>query len=128
MGVCCMTQGTQSGAMWQSRRVGGKGGKEGRGHWCTNGWFLSIYDRTPKNSVKQVSFNLKNKVAKKKKKKKRKWTENKAIGMGNGLVEDTMQNELKWSQEWQSQFDRGNANRILAEGSEGVGVDNSPRL
>ena len=48
-----------------------------------------------------------------KKKKKSKWTENKAIGKGNGLVEDTMQDELKWNQEWQSQFDRGNANRIL---------------
>lgn len=63
-----------------------------------------------------------------KKKKKRKWTKNKATGMGNGLVEETMQNELKWSQEWHSQCDIGNANRSLARGSEGVGVDNSPRL
>ena len=54
MGICCVTQGTQSGAMWQSRRVGGKGG---RGHGCTNGWFLLVYDRTLKNSVKQLSFN-----------------------------------------------------------------------
>ena len=58
----------------------------------------------------------------------RKWTENKAIGMGSGLVQGCRQDELKWSHEWQSQFDRGNANGVLAKGSGGVGVDNSPRL
>jgi len=29
MGICCMTQGTQTGALWQSRRVGwGGDGRE----------------------------------------------------------------------------------------------------
>ena len=57
MGICYMTQGTQSGTVWQSRRVAGKGGSGARGHRCTYGWFLLIYDRTPKISVKQLSFN-----------------------------------------------------------------------
>ena len=46
MGICCMTQGTQTGALWQSSRVGWggrrKGGSGGSGHggpmadscWC----------------------------------------------------------------------------------------------
>ena len=37
----------------------------GRGRGCTYGWFLLMYDRKPQNSVKQLSFNLKNEVAKK---------------------------------------------------------------
>ena len=57
MGICYMTQGTQSGTVWQSRRMGGKGGSGARGHRCTYSWFLLIYDRTPKISVKQLSFN-----------------------------------------------------------------------
>ena len=59
MGICCMTQGTQTGALWQSRRMrwGGrwKGGSGGREH----GWFLLMYDRKPQYFVKQLSFNLK---------------------------------------------------------------------
>ena len=27
MGICCMTQGTQTGALWQSRRVGWGGNR-----------------------------------------------------------------------------------------------------
>jgi len=57
MGICCMTQGTQTGALWQAegrdREIGGKR------HWCTYGWFLLMYDRKPQNFVKQLSFNLK---------------------------------------------------------------------
>ena len=56
MGICCMTQGTQTGALWQFRRVGWegrwKGGLGGRGHGCTYGLFLLIYDWKPQNSVK----------------------------------------------------------------------------
>ena len=29
----------------------------GRGHGCTYGWFLLMYDRKPQNSVKQLFFN-----------------------------------------------------------------------
>ena len=32
---------------------------EGRGHGCTYGWFLLMYDRKPQDSVQQLSFNLK---------------------------------------------------------------------
>ena len=50
------TQGTQIGALWQAE---GWGGRElgGRGHVCTYGWFLLMYDRKSQNSVKQLSFN-----------------------------------------------------------------------
>ena len=34
-----------------------EGGLRGRGHGCTYGWFLLMYDRKPQNSVKQLSFN-----------------------------------------------------------------------
>ena len=61
MGICGMTQETQTGTLWQSRRVrwGGRweGGLGGRGHGCIYGWFLFMYDRKPQNSVKQLSFN-----------------------------------------------------------------------
>ena len=64
MGICCMTQGTQTGALWQPEgwdgdgdgRVVLEGGLGGRGHECTYGWFLLMYDRKPQNSVKQLSF------------------------------------------------------------------------
>ena len=62
MGNCCMTQGTQKGTLWQSRRSGWGGrweeGLGGRGHGCTYGWFL-MFDRKQQNSVKQLSFNWK---------------------------------------------------------------------
>ena len=34
-------------------------GLGGRGHGCTYGLFLLMYDRKPQNSVKQLFFNLK---------------------------------------------------------------------
>ena len=39
--------------------MGGWSGREG--HECTYGLFLLMYDRKPQNSVKQLTFNLKNK-------------------------------------------------------------------
>ena len=55
-----MTLGTQTRALWQSRRVrwGGRweGGLGGRGHGCAYGWFLSMFDRKQQNSLKQLSF------------------------------------------------------------------------
>ena len=63
-----MTHGTQTGTLWQSRRVGWGGrwerGSGGREHWCIYGWFLLMYDRKPQSSVKQLSFNLKIKFKK----------------------------------------------------------------
>ena len=40
---------------WDGEEMGG------RGHGYTYGWFLLMYDRKPQNSVKQLTFNLKNK-------------------------------------------------------------------
>ena len=61
MGICGMTQETQTGALWQSRRVrwGGRweGGLGGKGHGCTYDWFLLMYDRKLENSINQISFN-----------------------------------------------------------------------
>ena len=71
MGIFCMIQGTQTGALWQSIRVGWggrwEGGLGGRGHVCTYGWFLLMYDRKQQNSVKQLSFDKKIKWQKEKK-------------------------------------------------------------
>ena len=57
--------------LWRSRRGrwGGKwkGGLGGRGHGCTYGWFLLMYNREPQNSVKQISLIKKLKSRKKKK-------------------------------------------------------------
>ena len=47
-----------------------EGGSKGRGYMYTDGWFMLRFDRK-QNSVKQLSFNKKNKVKKQKKKKKR---------------------------------------------------------
>ena len=61
MGICYMAQGTQTGALCQPRGVGWGGrweeGLGGRGHGCTYGWFLLMFDRKQQNSVKQLSFN-----------------------------------------------------------------------
>ena len=63
MGICCMAQETQTGALYQPRGVGlgGKceGGSKGRGYMCTCGWFLLRFDRKQQNSVKQLFFNNK---------------------------------------------------------------------
>ena len=61
MGVCCMTQGTQTGALYYPRGVGWGGKLEGgsrvRGYMYTYGWFMLSFDRKQQNSVKQLSFN-----------------------------------------------------------------------
>ena len=58
MAICCMTQGTQTGTLRQSRRPEwGKRWNRGwgrRGHGCTYDWVLLMYDRKPENSVKQI--------------------------------------------------------------------------
>ena len=59
-----MSQGTQTGALYQPRGVGRGGrwerGSKGRGHMCTYGWFMLRFDWKQQNSVKQLSFNKKN--------------------------------------------------------------------
>ena len=37
MGICCMTQGTQTGSVQQAEGLGGERGLGGRGHGCTYG-------------------------------------------------------------------------------------------
>ena len=56
-----MTQGTQTGALYQSRRVGWgrtwEGGSRGKGHMYTYGSCMLTFDRKQQNPVKQLSFN-----------------------------------------------------------------------
>ena len=63
MGICCMAQETQMGALYQSRGVGWgrrwEGGSKESGYMYTYGWFMLWFDRKQKNSVKQLSFNKK---------------------------------------------------------------------
>ena len=57
MGICCMTQGTQTGALYQPRGVRWgrrlEGGSNGGGH----DWFMLMFGRNQCNTVKQLSFN-----------------------------------------------------------------------
>ena len=61
MGICTMSQGTQTWALYQPRGVGWGGGWEesskGRGYIYTYGGFMLRFDRKQQNSVKQLSFN-----------------------------------------------------------------------
>ena len=61
MGICCMAQETQRGALDQPRGVGWGEWWEGvpkvRGYMYTYGWFMLRFDRKQQNSVKQLSFN-----------------------------------------------------------------------
>ena len=66
MGICCMSQGIQTGTLYQPRGVGWRGrwqgrGSRGRGHMYPCGWFMLMFDRKQQNSVKQLFFNLKKK-------------------------------------------------------------------
>ena len=60
MGICCMAQETQTGALYQPRGVGWggrwEGGSKGRGYMYTYGWFILRFDRKQQNSVTQLSF------------------------------------------------------------------------
>ena len=58
MGICCMAQKTQTGALYQPRGVGwGEGrwqaGSKGRGYMYNFGWLMLRFDRKQQNSVKQ---------------------------------------------------------------------------
>ena len=69
MGICCMTQGTQTGVLYHPRGDGMgreiEGGSRGRGQMYTYSSLLMIYtyrfllmfDRKQQNSVKQLFFN-----------------------------------------------------------------------
>ena len=69
MGIFCMVQETQTGALYQPRGIGWGGRWEeiskGRGYMYTYGWFMLRFDRKQLNSVKQLSFNKKRKEKKK---------------------------------------------------------------
>ena len=61
MGICCMAQETQIGALYQPRGLGWRGSWEGsskgRGYMYTYGCFMLRFDRKQQNSVKQLYFN-----------------------------------------------------------------------
>ena len=63
MGIFCMAQETQTGALYQGRGVGWggrwEGGSKGRGYMYTYGSFMLRFDRKQQNSVKQLTFNKK---------------------------------------------------------------------
>ena len=64
MGICCMAQETQTGALDQSRGVwwGGRWeeGSEKRGYMYTYGWFMLISGRKQQNSVIILQLKLTN--------------------------------------------------------------------
>ena len=61
MGICYITHGTQTWALWQPRSMQWgrrwEGESRGRGHMYTYGWFMLMFGRNQQNSVKQLSFN-----------------------------------------------------------------------
>jgi len=60
MGICCMSQETQTGTPYQSRWVGWGGRWERfkrEGYMYTYGWFMLRFDRKQQNTVKQLPFN-----------------------------------------------------------------------
>ena len=63
MGICCMAQETQAGAVYQPRGMGWggiwEGGSKGRGYMYIYDWFMLRIKRKQQNSVKQLSFNKK---------------------------------------------------------------------
>ena len=63
MGICFMSQGTQTGALYQPRGVGWggrwEGHSRGRGHMDTYGWFMLSFDRK-QNSLNNY-LSIKNK-------------------------------------------------------------------
>ena len=69
MGLRCMTQETQTGALYQPRGMGWggrwEGGSKGRGYMYTYGLFMLRFDRKQQNSIKQL-LSIKNKLKKKK--------------------------------------------------------------
>ena len=63
MGICCMSQETQTGALYQPRGVrwGGRWEADSKGnrYMYTYDWFMLRFDRKQQNSVKQLCFNKK---------------------------------------------------------------------
>ena len=71
MEICCMAQETPTGALYQPRGVGWggrwEGGPKGRVYMYIYSWLMLRFDRKQPNSVKQLSFNKKNKLKNKNK-------------------------------------------------------------
>ena len=63
MGICCMVQETQTGALYQPRGVEGggrwEGGSKEREYMYTYGWFMLRFDKKTTKFCKQLSFNKK---------------------------------------------------------------------
>ena len=62
MGICCVAQETETGALYQPRGVGWRGRWEGGSKWSgymyTYGGFMLKFDRKQQKSVKELSFFL----------------------------------------------------------------------
>ena len=60
MGICCMSQETQTEALYQPRGVGWggrwEGDSKGRGDMYTYGWFMLRFEKKQQNSVKYPSI------------------------------------------------------------------------
>ena len=60
MWICCMAQETQTGVLYQPRRVGWggrwEGASKGMGYMYTYGWFMLRFDRKQQNSINRLSF------------------------------------------------------------------------
>ena len=67
MGICCMAQETQTGALYQSRGMRWEGGSKGRGYMYTYGRFRLRFDGKQQNSIEKLSFNKKINLKQKKK-------------------------------------------------------------
>ena len=60
MGIYCVAQETQTGALCHPGVVGWGGRWEGgSGYMYTYDWFMLRFDRKQQNSIKQLSFNKK---------------------------------------------------------------------
>ena len=58
MGICCMVQETQTGALYQPRRVGWEGRWEGvskgRGYMYNHGWFMLRFEKKTAKFYKAI--------------------------------------------------------------------------
>ena len=107
MGMCCVAQETQTGALYQPRGVGWggrwEGGSKGKGYMYTCGWSMLRFERKQQNSVKKWSFS---KIIKRKKTKTNKNIQLKALksfrwmhfaSFKFRLIWNSSKNHLMWS-------------------------------
>ena len=102
-----MAQETQIGALYQPGGMGWGGRWEwdskGRRYKYTCGWFMLSFDRKQQNSVKQISFNKKNKL-KNKTRKKRMSLGHWPVGSRQGWIWLRITSQLSVSRAWGWEF------------------------